>query len=305
MDAIALGLDYSAARISGASIRAAGFRFVNRYLWFMGQGHAYLNAEEYRDLTANGVEVHAVYEEDSGDPAGGWPAGIRMARQAVESAIKVGLPAGTTIYMCADAWLSRHGITVATAMSFLDGARSVLSAAGYLTGAYGFADFIYAAQDGGHADRFWLCGDKSGVRPGIHHYQRNYRTNPNGPDIVSGVAVDVNEQYLPMGADDMSAEGEKQILKVLGDAYENTPDGERTIGTRVKDMDKRLGYVEKALGDAYDSATDITIGDRVKNIEEKVDQLATSGVPVSMVVSAEDKADIARLVVAELKKEGN
>ena len=46
MEVIATGLDYSASRLSGAAIRAAGHRFVNRYLWFPGQGHAYLTADE-------------------------------------------------------------------------------------------------------------------------------------------------------------------------------------------------------------------------------------------------------------------
>lgn len=273
MTVIAVGLDYSARRLSGASIRAAGYKFVNRYLWFPGQRYPALTADEYRDLAANGVEVHAIYEQNTNDPVGGWNSGVAMARQAVQSANAAGLPAGRTIYMCADAWLSTHGIPVSTAMSFLDGARSILRPAGYLTGAYGFADFVYAAQDGGHADRFWLCGAESGVRAGIHHYQWN-----NGRVQVDGLECDLNKQYLPMfdgapgggAGDDMSAQAEEQIghmNKALGDAYENDGKTEKTIGTRVKDIDKRLGYVEKALGDAYDSDTDTTIGDRVKNIE--------------------------------------
>jgi hypothetical protein len=193
VNVISTGLDYSARRLSGASIRAAGYRFVNRYLWFPGQRWPALTADEYRDLTANGVEVHAIYEQNTSDPAGGWNAGVTMARQAVQSAQSVGLPPGSTIYMCADAWLATHGIAVSTAMSFLDGARSVLGSAGYLTGAYGFRDFVYAAQDGGHADRFWLCGAESGVRPGIHQYQWN-----NGRVYVDGLECDLNKQYLPM-----------------------------------------------------------------------------------------------------------
>lgn len=193
MPVIATGLDYSARRLSGASIRAAGYTFVNRYLWFPGQRWPALTADEYRDLTANGIEVHAIYEQDTNDPAGGWNAGVAMARQAVQSAQAAGLPPGTTIYMCADAWLSTHGIPVSTAMSFLDGARSVLAPAGYLTGAYGFRDFVHAAQDGGHADRFWLCGAESGVRAGIHQYQWN-----NGRVYVDGLECDLNKQYLPM-----------------------------------------------------------------------------------------------------------
>jgi hypothetical protein len=193
MAVIATGLDYSARRLPGASIRAAGYKFVNRYLWFPGQRYPALNAAEYRDLAANGIEVHAIYEQNTNDPAGGYDAGVRMATQAVASARDAGLPLGHTIYMCADAWLSTHGIPVTTAMRFLDGARSVINPAGYLTGAYGFADFVYAAQDGKRADRFWLCGAESGVRNGIHHYQWN-----NGRVYVDGLECDLNKQYLPM-----------------------------------------------------------------------------------------------------------
>lgn len=198
---IACGLDYSAARIPGAAIAAAGYQFVNRYLWFPGQRHAALIAEEYQDLVAAGLEVHAIYEQNVDDPRGGYAAGVQMARQAVDSARAVGLLPGSTIYMCADSWLAGQGISVATAMRFLDGARSVIDPAGYLTGAYGFADFVYAAQDGGHADRFWLCGAESGVRDGVHQYQWN-----NGRVSVNGVDCDLNQQYLPMheGDDDMA-----------------------------------------------------------------------------------------------------
>src|SRR5690349_14297371 len=193
MTVIAVGLDYSARRLTGKQVRDAGYTFVNRYLWFPGQRWPALTDVEYADMAANDVEVHAIYEQNTSDPAGGWDAGVRMATQAVESARVAGLPRGHTIFMCADAWLNTHGIEVSTAMSFLDGARSVLKPAGYLTGAYGFADFIYAAQDGGHADRFWLCGAESGVRAGIHMYQWN-----NGRVYVDGLECDLNKQYVSM-----------------------------------------------------------------------------------------------------------
>lgn len=193
MPVIATGLDYSARRLTGAQVRAAGYTFVNRYLWFPGQRWPALTAAEYRDMRANGVDVHAIYEQNTNDPAGGWDAGVALAHQAVESARTCALPPGTTIFMCADAWLTTHGIPVSTAMAFLDGARSVIDPAGYVTGAYGFRDFIYAAQDGGHADRFWLCGAESGVRAGIHMYQWN-----NGRVYVDGLECDLNKQFLPM-----------------------------------------------------------------------------------------------------------
>lgn len=192
----ALGLDYSARRLSGASIRKAGYTFVNRYLDFPGQRWPALTAEEMADLAANGIEVHGIYEQNTNDPAGGYAAGQRMARQAVQSAHKANLPKGSTIFMCADAWLSTHGIPVSTAMSFLDGARPVLEAGGYVPGAYGFADFIFAAANGGHADRFWLCGAElpDAHRPDwLHMYQWN-----NGRVYVDQLECDLNKKYRSM-----------------------------------------------------------------------------------------------------------
>jgi hypothetical protein len=229
VNVISTGLDYSARRLSGASIRAAGYRFVNRYLWFPGQRWPALTADEYRDLTANGVEVHAIYEQNTNDPAGGWNSGVTMARQAVQSAQAAGLPPGSTIYMCADAWLATHRIAVATAMSFLDGARSVLGPAGYLTGAYGFQDFVYAAQDGDHADRFWLCGAESGVRPGIHQYQWN-----NGRVYVDGLECDLNKQYLPMMKDGPAGGGGAKEDDDMGVFYRR---GETTGRCFIVQMD--------------------------------------------------------------------
>jgi hypothetical protein len=117
------------------------------------------------------------------------------------------------------------------------------------------------------------------------------------PGWVSGVDTFPWTRFLGLTqGDDMSELAEQQIgyiNKALGDAYENTPTGEITISTRVKDIDKRLGYVEKALGDAYDGATDTTIGDRVKTIEATVQKLATSGVPVDVRLSDEDVTRIA------------
>lgn len=209
-DVIATGLDYSARRLTGQQIRAAGYKFVNRYLWFPGQQWPALTAEETADLLANGIEVHAIYEQNTNDPAGGYEAGARMAVQAVASAKAAGLPKGHTIYMCSDAWLTTHGIPVATAMRFLDGARPVIEADGYVLGAYGFQDFVYAAQDGGHADRFWLCGAESGVRDGIHHYQWN-----NGRVHVDGLQCDLNKQYLPMKeSDDMPSLDELKKMPI-------------------------------------------------------------------------------------------
>lgn len=158
MTVVSHGLDYSAARIPAVEVKANGYEVVRRYLWFNGQRHAYLTADETQDMLRNGVQVDAIYEQNTNDPAGGYAGGQRMATQAVASSRGAGLPQGSLIYMCADAWLSTHGIPLATAMDFLRGSGQVIRAAGYRVGAYGFADFIFEAARLGLADAYWLAG---------------------------------------------------------------------------------------------------------------------------------------------------
>ncbi len=195
---IKLGLDYSARRLSGASIKKAGYDFVFRYLDFPGQRYPALNKAEYEDLTRNGVEVHAIFEISIHDPGGGRAAGRANAVTAVNSARAAGLPKGSVIFMCADAPVSQWPYTMETAMEYLDGARVIIEDSGYIIGAYGFNFFIYAAQAGRHADVFWLCGAETGLMNGqdfrnIHAYQWN-----NGRVYVDGVECDLNKMFIPL-----------------------------------------------------------------------------------------------------------
>jgi hypothetical protein len=189
--------------------------------------------------------------------------------------------------MCADAWLSTHGIPVSTAMSFLDGARSILRPAGYLTGAYGFADFVYAAQDGAHADRFWLCGAESGVRPGIHMYQWN-----NGAVSVDGLTCDLNKQYIPMfegapggggiGGDDMPLTDEdidkllskKTISEVLPSTEEPNDDPNQDYASLGHQLKYSKFFAEQAFRTVEKVLT------AVQDIAERVARLEASGIPV-------------------------
>lgn len=222
-DPIKLGLDYSARRLPGASIRDAGYSFVFRYLNFPGQRWPALTKAEYDDLTLHGIEVHAVFEISVDDPSTGAVGGRQNAVTAVNSARLAGLPQGSTIFMCADNPVSKWTYSMKTAMEYLDAARVIIEDSGYVIGAYGFKEFIYAAQDGGHADVFWLCGAESGVRDGIHAYQWN-----NGRVYVDGLECDLNKMYIEIG-DSVNYE---QFLSYLQRAmtYDLRPHGEGTPG---------------------------------------------------------------------------
>lgn len=249
------GLDYSAQRISGAKIKAAGYNFVIRYLWFPGQRVSYIDANEYRDLTANGVDVELVYEQTTSDPAGGYEAGRRLMLQAVSSALSIGAAPGTIIYMCSDAWLATHGIPVATAMNFLRGARSAVGP--YKLGAYGFTDFVYAAQNAGLADAYWLCGAESGVRDGITHYQWN-----NGRVYVDGVECDLNKRYIARTTttteeDDVTPEDRQMLANLqFGEAGKH-PMGR--VGQAIADTNENVKAVKATVADLAAKVENISI----------------------------------------------
>lgn len=247
-DVLAVGLDYSARRLPGASVWRDGYRFVNRYANFPGQRWPALTAAELEDLERNGVQTHLIYEENTNDPAGGYDGGRRMAAGAVEQARVTGLPKGRTVWMCADAWLSTHKIPLGTAMAFLDGAASVIRPAGYRVGAYGFADFVFAAAEGAHADRFWLCGAElpDEHRPDwLHMYQWN-----NGRVYVDGLECDLNKLYRPMiEEDDVSLVDEEIKVYPLPEGTP-VPEGHQDTRTEI-DGAEALGRSVQAGWAAY------------------------------------------------------
>ena len=193
----AYGADYSAGEFTPAQLdayHASGgydFRVLIRYIGYPGNAKcisSYPGA--YQSLTDSGRLVLLVHEIGHGDAAGGWNAGVHNATVALNDARSIGYPEELPIFMAADDWLARQGISVSTAMAYLQGAASVLGLG--RTGAYGFTDFVYAAQDRGLATWFWLCGAESGVRDGIQLYQVN-----NHPEIrPTSFDIDINKVYF-------------------------------------------------------------------------------------------------------------
>jgi hypothetical protein len=97
-----IGLDYSAGRISGVDVADAGHKFVMRYLWFPGQRHAYLTAEEARDLRAAGIAIGLIFESIANRAVQGWDAGVADANIAAAQLADVGAPADQVIYFTID-----------------------------------------------------------------------------------------------------------------------------------------------------------------------------------------------------------
>lgn len=302
---ISLGVDYSALRISAASVKRDGYAFAHRYLDFPGQRWPALDSGEVADFENNGVQLEAIFERRTNDPAGGFHAGYQLGTEAVIAAMNCTLPLGTTIYMCSDAWLSNNGITIDTAMSFLDGAAGPIKDAGYKLGAYGFADFVFEAQAGGHAERYWLCGARipdEYVPDWLDVYQYN-----NGRIAIDGVDCDLNYRYRPIDRGDDVSWSEILTLTNTDGSIESHEAREwfvhmaRRIARLEIEMDKYTTTTnykgEQVLTKDVISATE---GKQVK-LDAKLDGIATgTGHPVEEIALAAAKA-----TVAELKKEGN
>lgn len=290
---IRTGVDYSDRRIPPSSIVAAGHSFVMRYLWFPGQGISYIDALEYQAHKAAGVKVHLIYEQDTNDPAFGYQGGRSMATQAVASARNIGADPGTIIFMCADAWLSKHGISIDTAMAFLNGARPVIEAAGFRMGAYGFRDFVWTALAYGHAEIGWLAGAEPSLTEQqtnpVHFYQWN-----NGSVTVDNVVCDLNKQFLETGGSFMALSDQqqadlyewvRQLVTVAGHAYdpatETTPESD--LGHKVRDVATNfaLPFIKNGPGNSS--------GDVISRLEARLDRIEAK-------LSAPGGVDVADLV---------
>jgi hypothetical protein len=193
---VTYGADYSARELSVSeldSFKEYDIRFLIRYIGWPGNPKCISHYPgAYQAHVTGGRIVLLVAEEGTADPAGGFGGGVAMARRALSDARRIGYPDSLPIFFCADGWLASHGISVATAMSYLDGAASVVGRA--RTGAYGFRDFIQAAKAGGHARWLWLCGSAptgSEVAQGWPHiYQWN-----NGTIHPGGLEADLDWAY--------------------------------------------------------------------------------------------------------------
>lgn len=172
-------LDYSAAKLTGAAIKAAGYLGAIRYIDAPEHWHAkHTNKAEYKDLLDAGLRVLLVFEVLTTDPDGGFAAGVKNATRAKAGADALGY-AGP-IFFCED---RPNTPSVPNWQAYLDGAASVLGIE--RVGAYGF----HAAMDAavGHASVFWQAGRRADVRKHVDYYQDN-----NTQVHVGGITCDRN-----------------------------------------------------------------------------------------------------------------
>lgn len=185
------GLDYSAARIPGKTIRAAGYQYAIRYVDDPKVFHSakHIEPAEYQDLRAAGVDVWLVYEVKTTDMLAGHDAGVAAARRARRGADWAGYPSGGLIFMACDMHLTAAQIPAA--IDYIDGATEVLGA--HAIGVYGFSELINRCAQLGKGAAYWLAGSRPQTGSAAHIWQRN-----DGFTSVGGVACDINELFTPL-----------------------------------------------------------------------------------------------------------
>lgn len=190
-------LDFSAALIDPAAIKAAGYAGVVGYFSGRRPGAEWMLAKpltrDYCDrLRATGLEIVSNYQFGKGDTSdwkGGFDAGVYHARIALANHVAAGGPPDRPLFAPVDSnpSLDEWNSQIAP---FLHGWESVVGHE--RTGMYGNARCIDWALEDGVATWFWQhnwSGDPSinGDHPAAHIHQIRI-----DQDAVAGVAVDVN-----------------------------------------------------------------------------------------------------------------
>lgn len=205
--------DYSGGRPSGTALRDAGFGGVIRYVG-LGGGSSLpgkrITAAEYQDLVRNGIQVLLVCEGGTTDAWGGYNAGVANAQAALNDARALGIPDSVGIAAAADAHAANQA-QINAAVDYARGFQDVLGKA--RTGFYGFQETVTAVRNAGIGSWYWRCGSQptAAEKTWTHLWQRN-----DGTTTVSGVVVDINEQYLPITSqeDDMQADERDALFRM-------------------------------------------------------------------------------------------
>lgn len=194
------GLDYSTGEPTPEQVGACRYpiSFLIRYIGYPGNRKCISHYPgAYVKHVAAGRTVLLVAENTTRDAAGGFPAGVAMARTAFADAKTIGYPDSLPIFFCVDGWLPTLGFTAAQAMAFFTGAASVIGAG--RVGVYGFRDTIKAAKAQGIGVYRWLAGSPptdAEVASGLTHF---YQYN-GGFELVGGIQCDLNWAYVDVKA---------------------------------------------------------------------------------------------------------
>lgn len=192
---MAYWLDYSAVKLSGAVIKAAGYTGVIRYIDSPPNLRTkHTSKTEYDSHRAAGLGVRLVMQTTTTASDGGYPVGQDHARRALAGAQHLGYSG--VIYFTND----RTTLPSTTTWDdYLTGAASILGWG--RAGAYGFANAMDVASHMTGCKHFWQSGRRSDVRPFVQFWQDN-----NTQVTVGGVLCDRNLILKPLEEDDMTPE---------------------------------------------------------------------------------------------------
>lgn len=189
------GLDYAGGHITGADLATNGISFVCRYLSSGGASLPYkqLTADEFADLTANGIAVVFNWETTSDFMLNGHDQGVSDAQQALTYIQSLpGVPSGyqPVVYFSAD--FDEAPDQDPAVQAYLQGAASVLGGVDHI-GIYGAYYVCTRAQAAMGVKYIWQTEAWSGgnITSAVNIMQRNSL----GYKTISGVQCDINEQH--------------------------------------------------------------------------------------------------------------
>lgn len=142
------GLDFAWDRPSSmGALKAAGVKFVCRYLSAGAGGSKDLTPGEAKQLSAAGVNIVVVWETGAGRAKDGHHAGVLDAQAASRQARTCGMPNDRPIYFAVDFDGSSSEVT-----PYFQGVKSVL---GWRTGVYGSYNVCKGLLDAGLVGWAW------------------------------------------------------------------------------------------------------------------------------------------------------
>jgi len=198
------GIDYAFGRPSMAALKAAGIKFVCRYLSHSPSKN--LTPAEARKLTDAGIWIVVVWETTAKRALAGHAGGAADARDARSQARNCGMPDDRPVYFAVD-WDASSGQQSAI-NSYLDGAASVLGRD--QVGIYGGYGPVKRALDGGHAKWGWQTYAWSGgrwvSRAQLQQYSNGHTIGGVDCDYDRSKAVDYGQWRVGVtpGEDDMA-----------------------------------------------------------------------------------------------------
>jgi hypothetical protein len=187
------GLDYAGGYIGGADLAAAGITFVCRYVASGGTElpDKQLTADEFVDLTNNGIQVVFNWEAGAANALNGAPQGTADALAALTNIRALpGAPTFPVVYFSVDFDATPANQTLINA--YLQAAAVVLGGPQYV-GIYGGYWPLSRALDAGVCNWAWQTEAWSGgnVDARINIMQRNSL----GYTTIDGVQCDIDEAH--------------------------------------------------------------------------------------------------------------